>query len=464
MLKKNILFLIIFVNISFAFASDNNIQQELLNEIELSNNRDLSKEIERKEAFFKVHNSKKIKVNALKKDANRAKYKFNKLLSDFNKNNKLISDIEQKIEEKSKNISLIVEKSKNATVETLELIKKIYLEENSTAHKRYVNLKNKLTTDNFKFSDTKDLWYLLQTGIAFTSSKRVFKTEILLSDGSKVEDEVVQLGTFSYISPKYGYLNLIENKNNFVFMQKLTQPKNEVYSHILENSNNLHEAKIDISNNKYFEYLSKNITFADRIEQGGVVGYIILSLGVLGLIIAVIKILQLVALDSKINQQKFSEKIDLENPLGRMLSSFSDKISFDELDLKLEKALLIEIPKIKFGESLLKLIATIAPLLGLLGTVTGMILTFQSITMFGTNDPKLMADGISQALVTTMLGLSVAIPLMFAYLLVNSMSKRIINILEQETTEIIASKIQKIEKSIEENIKNDTADNTRSIN
>lgn len=90
---------------------------------------------------------------------------------------------------------------------------------------------------------------------------------------------------------------------------------------------------------------------------------------------------------------------------------------------------------------MIKLFAATTPLLGLLGTVTGMILTFQSITLFGTNDPKLMAGGISQALITTMLGLIAAIPLLFAHAILSSKAKKIINILEQNTTALIAKKM-----------------------
>ncbi|MEC8351463.1 MAG: MotA/TolQ/ExbB proton channel family protein, partial [Pseudomonadota bacterium] len=102
-----------------------------------------------------------------------------------------------------------------------------------------------------------------------------------------------------------------------------------------------------------------------------------------------------------------------------------------------------EMPKITRNLTLIKIISVVAPLLGLLGTVTGMINTFQAITLFGTGDPKLMAGGISQALVTTVLGLVVAIPTVFLYTLLNTRSKNMLLILQEQSAGIIAERSEK---------------------
>ena len=107
--------------------------------------------------------------------------------------------------------------------------------------------------------------------------------------------------------------------------------------------------------------------------------------------------------------------------------------------MKLDDAILQESPPLERNLSLLKLLAGVAPLLGLLGTVTGMILTFQAITLFGTGDPKLMAGGISQALITTVLGLVVAIPLLLLHAAAATRSREIVQILEEQATGMIAS-------------------------
>ena len=124
-----------------------------------------------------------------------------------------------------------------------------------------------------------------------------------------------------------------------------------------------------------------------------------------------------------------------------MLSVIGSRPRLEELDtleLKLDEAILRETPALERWQGLIKLLAAVAPLLGLLGTVTGMIATFQAITQYGTGDPKMMADGISQALVTTVLGLVAAIPLLFLHSLVAARSKALIQLLEQQSAGLIA--------------------------
>jgi len=122
----------------------------------------------------------------------------------------------------------------------------------------------------------------------------------------------------------------------------------------------------------------------------------------------------------------------------------------ETLELKLSERILKEVPVLTTRLTFIKIISVVAPLIGLLGTVTGMINTFQAITLFGTGDPKLMAGGISQALVTTVLGLVVAIPMVFISTILNTRSRSIINILQQQSAGIIA---ERAESSEPENIK-----------
>jgi biopolymer transport protein ExbB len=128
------------------------------------------------------------------------------------------------------------------------------------------------------------------------------------------------------------------------------------------------------------------------------------------------------------------------NPLGRVLAAVEGIPLQEEelLQLKLDEAVLAEIPALERGNGLIKLLAATSPLLGLLGTVTGMILTFQAISLFGSGDPKLMAGGISQALVTTVLGLVVAIPLLFGHSLINALSRSMIQRLDEQCAGVLA--------------------------
>jgi len=176
-----------------------------------------------------------------------------------------------------------------------------------------------------------------------------------------------------------------------------------------------------------------------RIKQGGIVGMMIIFLALVGVIIAVERFYVLSVIDHKvISQMKDSQPG--ENPLGRIMKIFIDNpdIDTDTLGLKLDEAILKEMPQLRRGLGILSLLAAIAPLLGLLGTVTGIIETFQSITLFGTGDPRVMSGGISQALVTTVMGLVAAIPLLFLHSFLSTKSNRLIHILDEKSAAFVA--------------------------
>jgi len=191
--------------------------------------------------------------------------------------------------------------------------------------------------------------------------------------------------------------------------------------------------------------LGNNPTIMDRINQGGIVGYIILALGGLGLIFAIYKMIVLNIIHTKIRKQrKDISNYDDSNSLGKIAGIFYKNIndSISDLEIKIGEAILKETNNIKKGQSFVKLLAAVTPLLGLLGTVTGMIATFQAITLFGTGDPKLMAGGISTALITTVLGLVTAIPLLFAYTYISSKSEAIVSILEEQSIGMLAKNLK----------------------
>ena len=179
--------------------------------------------------------------------------------------------------------------------------------------------------------------------------------------------------------------------------------------------------------------------------QGGYVGAVIILLGIIGVLLALWKMIQLIGISAKVNSQKTSTTADSNNPLGRVLKVYEDNQDTDveTLELKLGEAILGETPKITSNITLIQVISAVAPLLGLLGTVTGMIQTFQAITLFGAGDPKTMAGGISVALMTTVLGLVVAIPTILLHSVVSSRSKSLLHTLEEQSAGIIAEHAEK---------------------
>jgi biopolymer transport protein ExbB len=183
-------------------------------------------------------------------------------------------------------------------------------------------------------------------------------------------------------------------------------------------------------------------TLEERWHQGGYVGYAITALGFVALIIAVWRFIVLTSIGAKVNAQMKSSTASEDNPLGRVLKVHEDNpgMNVETLELKLSEQILKEIPNLEKMLGGLKIIAAVAPLMGLLGTVTGMIITFQAITIFGAGDPKAMAGGISGALITTVLGLLVAIPTVLMHTMVSARSKKVIHVLEEQSTGIIAER------------------------
>ena len=194
------------------------------------------------------------------------------------------------------------------------------------------------------------------------------------------------------------------------------------------------------SGGSYLAALINSPTIEERWHQGGNVGYAITVVGILGFLLAIWRLLVLTGVNSKVQSQLKTDTVNTNNPLGRVLKVHEDNPTMDTetLELKLSEAVLKEIPKIEFGLNLLKIIAAVAPLMGLLGTVTGMIITSQAISMFGAGDPKAMAGGIAAALITTVLGLLVAIPMVLLHTVANGQAKKIIHVLDEQSTGIIA--------------------------
>jgi len=290
------------------------------------------------------------------------------------------------------------------------------------------------------------LWFELQREMTQSGKIETFNREVVLANGERKLADVTRVGGFNLVA-NGKYLEYIDETGTVA--ELIRQPANRYLSTVdaLTNSNETTAFALDPTGGSILSLLVQAPDTRERIDQGGVVGYIILAIGAVGLLIALIRLVNLVSVGAKVNRQLKSDIASNDNPLGRVMQVKDDNpgLDTDTLELKLSESILRELPKLSSMLTLIKIISVVAPLIGLLGTVTGMINTFQAITLFGTGDPKLMAGGISQALVTTVLGLVVAIPMVFIFAYLNSRSKNIINILQQESTGIIAQRSENTE-------------------
>ena len=267
-----------------------------------------------------------------------------------------------------------------------------------------------------------------------------FQKQVVLPGGSIVDAEIVRVGVFNAITENF-FLQFVPDTQS---LQVLARQPARRYQSMAKDLFALDAGyttmAVDPSRGQILSLLIQAPGLAERINQGGLVGYFIIFIGLLGLALSLWRLLILRQDGQAINQQLTTDIVSQDNALGRILSVHNEHDAMDTelLELKIDEAILKEVPKLEKYHSIIKVFAAIAPLLGLLGTVVGMIVTFQALTLFGTGDPKLMAGGISQALVTTMLGLIVAIPLVFLHSVLTSWSGTLIEVLEEQSAGLIA--------------------------
>ncbi len=201
---------------------------------------------------------------------------------------------------------------------------------------------------------------------------------------------------------------------------------------------------VDPSGGTLLSLLVQTPDISERVNQGGGVGYAIIVLGGLASLLGLWRLSVVTMTSRKVTAQKNSDEITTDNPLGRVLSVWerNQLVDIETLELKLDEVIMRESSSLDKFLWVIKVASVLAPLMGLLGTVTGMIRTFQSIMLYGAGDPKLMAGGISEALVTTMLGLIVAIPLVFLHAWVASSCKRVVEVLDEQAAGIVARRAE----------------------
>ena len=288
--------------------------------------------------------------------------------------------------------------------------------------------------------DIRQVWLLLQQEM--TESSKITKTtlDVITAQGIVEQRDVTRVGVFSAFSDGK-FLRYLPETGNLVELGR--QPVDRLRDIVMEfeSTENVSSVVVDPTRGANMNLLVQAPDLKERIQQGGWIGFIILFIGAVGLLIALQRFISLLMTGRAVAKQQKETVADTSNPLGRILSVHSKGISEDieTLSLKLDEAILREIPKIERGLITLAILAAIAPMLGLLGTVSGMIETFQSITLFGTGDPKLMSGGISQALVTTELGLAVAIPILLIHSMLSGKSNRLVQVLDEESAALIAS-------------------------
>ncbi|WP_428384996.1 MotA/TolQ/ExbB proton channel family protein [Nevskia ramosa] len=290
-----------------------------------------------------------------------------------------------------------------------------------------------------------DFWFLLMQEISENGKVMRFPAEVTAIDGLTTKQTVTRIGAFGAIHD--GKYLVAQPGGGLVTPQRSEQSSS--LAHALE------EAKpedgwlpvaIDPTRGNLLRLAALRPDVIERIHQGGAVGYVIIVLGLVGVGLALYQLWYLAIVGGRMSRQLGNlEAPQPDNPLGRVLACLKDDDRAHDpevLETRVSEAVLRELPRIERFQSFLSMVVAAGPLLGLVGTVTGMIITFQVITEVGAGDPKVMAGGISQAMIATVLGLLIAIPILFINSVLGARSRVLVQVLDEQAAGLLARRLE----------------------
>ena len=419
---------------------------ELLNQVRNARAEAAQRNKAREAEFLKARDQQRALVNQTRAELQTEEATSNRLTATFQQNERGLNEKNVQLQDRLGNLGEVFGVVRQVAADTKGVVG------NSLVSAQFPgrgDLPSKLAQSKAlpSIDELRGLHEALMTEMVESGKVVVFDANVTRADGSVEQGQVLRVGVFN-ASKDGEFLRFQPETSSLVVLTR--QPA----SRYGDMANDLASAEpgevveygLDPTRGQLLAILVDAPTFLERVDQGGLVGYVTMVLGFLGFLVAVERFVFMMGAEKRIKSQlEAAGKPNADNALGRVLMVYSDNRSedIDTLELKLDEAIMKEVPEFEKRVGFIKLVAALGPLLGLLGTVTGMITTFQVITMFGSGDPKLMADGIAQALVTTVQGLCVAIPMVLLHGVVSSKSRSLIGILEEQTAGIIAAHAEK---------------------
>ncbi|TAJ94144.1 MAG: MotA/TolQ/ExbB proton channel family protein [Gammaproteobacteria bacterium] len=293
------------------------------------------------------------------------------------------------------------------------------------------------------------VWIEIQREMTESGKVVHFEAGIVQPNGERVVTRVTRIGPFTAVADgKFlGYMSSLSTLN--VLTRQLPDRFMEMATNLQNATSGYVQATVDPARGVLLGMYIERPTFEERIELGEEIGYVIIVVGIAGALAFVFQLIYLLYARIGVTMQlRNLDHPGKGNPLGRVLLAFkSDPKHIEEdadvAELRISEAVLHEVPRLERFQALLRLAVAAGPLLGLIGTVWGMILTFQSITESGSSDPKMMATGIGQAMIATVLGLGIAVPLLFANALLSTLSRSMVQILDEQSAGLLAESLEK---------------------
>lgn len=427
---KKILSIFLFSTLLFATQSD---VAQMLEHAKNSFNIQKTINHQREEKFLKELKEQSELLKKAKDEVQHLKNKSIELNNIIDSNEKILSEAEKKLMLRTGNLGElygIVRQSSG------DMVAQLTQSSTSAQNIERIEFLKELSKTK-KLPNTEKLshfWYIMLEELSLQSFNGKKTLNFIDSEGKTVQENIQTAGVFNAVT-KDGFAKYIPSAHMFALLSK--QPSSSMTSTAIEGfhaDTPIYETVIDPTQGQLLALFTEAPSLQERIDQGSTIGYIILILGALGLLYAFYLGTKLFFITFSIKRQKANSfLLEIETTYKKIQHQ-----SLDHIELAMQERLAYFKQKTHSGLALLKLLAAVAPLMGLLGTVTGMIATFSAITLFGTGDPKLMAGGISQALITTVEGLVVAIPLLFAHTLLASKAKEIMENLDGASLNLLA--------------------------
>jgi len=419
---------------------------ELLNQVRNARTEAAQRNKAREAEFLKARDQQRALVNQTRAELATEEATSTRLTSTFQANERALNTMNVQLQDRLGNLGEVFGVVRQVAADTKGVVS------NSLVSAQFPGrgeLPSKLAQSKAlpSIDELRGLHEALMTEMVESGKVVTFDANVTRADGSVEQGKVLRVGVFN-ASKDDEFLRFQPETSSLVVLTR--QPASRYGSMAEELANaapgELVEYGLDPTRGQLLAILVDAPDFLERVDQGGLVGYVTMSLGFLGFLVALERFFYMMGAEKRIKDQlSMVGKPSADNALGRVLMVAADNKGegTDTLELKLDEAIMKEVPAFEARIGFIKLVAALGPLLGLLGTVTGMIATFQVITMFGSGDPKLMADGIASALVTTVQGLCVAIPMVLLHGIVSSKSRGLIGILEEQTAGIIAAHAEK---------------------
>ena len=428
-----------------AVAQDTNVSlQDVLNAARQEREANRRANQEREQRFVAERNRQQARVNQLRGQVQASEARSNQLDEQFAANENAIGELQTQLDTQQGEFRELFDAARTTANDiAAELSGSII---SGQYPGRIEALRELGRSESLPSSDElSNLYLTIMQEIVAQSEVATFPATVVSAGGERGEETITRIGPFSAFDAGGSYYVVDSNESGATFLAQLErQPGGSAVGNAQDvarySGDGFTTGTVDPSLGTLFRVALDVPNTRERFDQGRAVGKVIAGIAVIGIIIGLYKWITLTMTAAAVKGQMRKKTPSKGNPLGRVMMAYQSNPNADTetVALKLDDAVLKEVPKLESGLNLVKVLAAVAPLLGLLGTVIGMINTFQAITLFGTGDPQLMAGGISEALITTVLGLMAAIPLLLLHAFAAGAARNVTNILEEQSAGMIA--------------------------